>query len=153
MSILTDKLDRRINDHVLRNWMWNVHAPWLLSSRRHLATRVKEHGHSTSSSAVRDHLSSCPTCQSEYSSSSFRVIDTARNDFEVTIKEALHIKNSKPALNRQLFNSGHPLYLIFFRIITTCTERVCTQRVSTCTEHVINMYWNLICLRNSYILK
>ena len=34
----------------------------------------------------------------------------------------------------------HPLYLIFFRIITTCTERVCTQRVSTCTEHVINMY-------------
>ena len=69
---------------------------------------------STSSSAIRDHLSSCPTCQSEYSSSSFRVIDTARNDFEVTIKEALHIKNSKPALNRQLFNSGSSFVLNIF---------------------------------------
>ena len=40
-------------------------------------------------------------------------------------------------LNQHLTDSflivDHPLYLIFFRIITTCTERVCTQ---TC----INMY-------------
>ena len=45
---------------------------------------------------------------------SFRVIDTARNDFKVTIKEALHIKNSKPALNRQLFNSGSSFVLNIF---------------------------------------
>ena len=81
----------------------DVDKVYIGKTRRHLATRVKEHGHSSSSSAIRDHLFSCPTCQSEYSSSSFRVIDTARNDFEVTIKEALHINNSKPALNRQLF--------------------------------------------------
>ena len=36
------------------------------------------------------------------------------NDFEVTIKEALHIKNSKPALNRQLFNSGSSFVLNIF---------------------------------------
>ena len=92
----------------------DVDKVYIGKTRRHLATRVKEHGHSTSSSAIRDHLSSCPTCQSEYSSSSFRVIDTARNDFEVTIKEALHIKNSKPALNRQLFNSGSSFVLNIF---------------------------------------
>ena len=92
----------------------DVDKVYIGKTRRHLATRVKEHRHSTSSSAIRDHLSSCPTCQSEYSSSSFRVIDTARNDFEVTIKEALHIKNSKPALNRQLFNSGSSFVLNIF---------------------------------------
>ena len=92
----------------------DVDKVYIGKTRRHLATRVKEHGHSSSSSAIRDHLFSCPTCQSEYSSSSFRVIDTARNDFEVTIKEALHIKNSKPALNRQLFNSGSSFVLNIF---------------------------------------
>ena len=37
-------------------------------------------------------------------------------------------------------------------MFSTCWYTLGT-RVSTCTEHVINMYWNLICLRNSYILK
>ena len=36
----------------------DVDKVYIGKTRRHLATRVKEHGHSTSSSAIRDHLSS-----------------------------------------------------------------------------------------------
>ena len=31
---------------------------------------------------------------------------TGKNDFEVTIKEAFHIKFSKPIMNKQLFTQG-----------------------------------------------
>ena len=33
-------------------------------------------------------------------------MDSGKNDFEVTIKEALHIKFKKPTINRQLFSQG-----------------------------------------------
>ena len=68
---------------------------------RHLATRVKEYG--TSPSAVSYHLSSCETCKSNFSCNNFSIIDSGKNDYEITIKEALHINFKKPAINRQLF--------------------------------------------------
>ena len=57
---------------------------------RHLATRVREHG--TSPSAIKDHLLSCNLCSSNYSIDQFSVIASGKNDNEITIKEALHIK-------------------------------------------------------------
>ena len=71
---------------------------------RHLATRVKEHG--TSPSAVKDHLSVCSICKSKYSCNNFKAIDSANSDFEVSIKEALHIKRFQPSLNKQLCSQG-----------------------------------------------
>ena len=79
---------------------------------RHLATRVKEHG--TSASAIFDHLSSCKTCHSTFSCNRFSIIDTGRNNFETTIKEALHIKAHKPKLNRQLQTHGTSFLLNIF---------------------------------------
>ena len=64
----------------------------------HLATRVKEHG--TSSSAVSNHLSSCETCKLNFSCDSFSIIDSEKNDFEITVKEVLHIKVKKPTIDR-----------------------------------------------------
>ena len=58
---------------------------------RPLATRVREH--TTSPSAIKEHLSSCTTCKDNYSCNSFKVTDSANSDFEVSIKEALHIKH------------------------------------------------------------
>ena len=52
---------------------------------RHLATRVKEHG--TSPSAVYNHLSSCETCKSNFSCNNFSIIDSGKNDYEITVKE------------------------------------------------------------------
>ena len=79
---------------------------------RHLATRVKEH--ITSHSAVSNHLSSCETCKLNFSCDSFSIIDSGKNDFEITVKEALHIKFKKPTINRQLFTQGSSFVLNVF---------------------------------------
>ena len=68
----------------------DANSTYIGKTIRHLATRVKEHA--TSSSAIKEHLSSCTTCKNNYSCNSFKVIDSANSDFEVSIKEALHIK-------------------------------------------------------------
>ena len=81
---------------------------------QHLATRVKKHAHPKGLSAIRDHGSSRVSCQSNYSISLFRLIDTARNDLGNTIKESLHSKCSKRSVellyidqvNNQILGSG-----------------------------------------------
>ena len=60
---------------------------------RHLATRVREPG--TSSLAVLNNLSSCQTYRSHFSYNSFLMIDSDKCDYEITVKEALHIKFEK----------------------------------------------------------
>ena len=42
------------------------------------------------------------------------VIDSGKNDFEVTIKQAFHIKFSKPIMNKQLFTQGSSFVLNVF---------------------------------------
>ena len=79
---------------------------------RHLATRVREH--TTSPSAIKEHLSSCTTCKDNYLCNSFKVIDSANSDFEVSIKEALHIKHKNPNLNKQLSTQGMSFMLKIF---------------------------------------
>ena len=79
---------------------------------RHLATRVKEHG--TSPSAIKDHLQSCDTCSSNYSCENFRIVDSGHSDFEISIKEALHIKQKQPSLNKQLCTQGASFMLKIF---------------------------------------
>ena len=63
---------------------------------RHLATRVKEH------------------CKLNFSCDIFSIIDSGKNDFEITIKEALHIKFKKPTINRLLFCQGSSFVLNVF---------------------------------------
>ena len=80
---------------------------------RHLATRVKEH--SNRPSAVKDHLSSCIPCQRNYScTNNFSVIVSGRNDYEITVKEALLIKYYKPNMNKQLATNGTSYMLSIF---------------------------------------
>ena len=81
---------------------------------RHLATRVKEHCTSSSNSTVSNHLTSCETCKLNFSCDSFSIMDSGKNDFKVTIKEALHIKFKKPTINRQLFSQGSSFVLNVF---------------------------------------
>ena len=79
---------------------------------RHLATRVGEHG--TTRSAISDHLNSCSSCKSKFSINLFSILDTGKNDFEISIKEALHIKAKKPQLNKQLTTQGTSFILNIF---------------------------------------
>ena len=67
---------------------------------------MKEHV-TQSNSAIKQHIAQCPSCQTSCTQADvFSIIDTGKNDFETTIKEAIHIKCSKPVLNKQLFVNG-----------------------------------------------
>ena len=90
----------------------DANSTYIGKTIRHLATRVKEHA--TSSSAIKEHLSSCTTCKDNNSCNSFKVIDSANSDFEVSIKEALHIKHRNPNLNKQLSTQGMSFMLKIF---------------------------------------
>ena len=90
----------------------DANSTYIGKTIRLLATRVREHA--TSSSAIKEHLSSCTTCKDNYSCNSFKVIDSANSDFEVSIKEALHIKHRNPNLNKQLSTQGMSFMLKIF---------------------------------------
>ena len=79
---------------------------------RHLATRVKEH--TQSKSAIHDHISVCKQCKESISCDSFKILDSGRNDFEISVKEALHIRYKKPSLNKQLYTNGASFILNVF---------------------------------------
>ena len=90
----------------------NANSTYIGKTIRYLATRVREH--TTSPSAIKEHLSSCTTCNDNYSCNSFKVIDSANSDSEVSIKEALHIKHKNPNLNKQLSTQGMSFMLKIF---------------------------------------
>ena len=79
---------------------------------RHLATRVKEH--EKTQSAIKDHLARCQVCSTDHSCKNFSIITTGKNDFEITFKEALHIKNKQPNINKQLCSQSTSFLLKIF---------------------------------------
>jgi len=83
-------------------------------TKRHLVVRAVEHGKS-SNSAVGQHLASCFTCCNSRSDlDGFKIIDSARSNFECKIKEAILIKTAQPCMNTQLFASGSMFTLKIF---------------------------------------
>ena len=93
-------------------WPYDEYKVYIGKTQRHFATRVKAHPKGVS--AIHDHVFLCVSCQSNYSVSLFRVTDTTRNDFGTTMKESLHIKNSKPSINKQLLNTGSSFISMLF---------------------------------------
>ena len=78
-------------------------------TKRHLCTRIREHL-SSSSSAIFSHRLSCNcSCSAE----NFSIISSACNDFDLCIKEALHIKDKNPSLNCNLQNNGSIFLKVF----------------------------------------
>ena len=91
----------------------DIDCVYIGKTMRHLATRIKKHG--TSASAIQDHLKNCAQCHSNFSNKNFSILDRGKNDFEISIKEALHIKAKKPMLNKQLsFSQGSNFALKIF---------------------------------------
>ena len=91
----------------------DTNLTYIGKTSRHLATRVKEH--STKPSAIKDHLSTCRTCQQHYScAKNFSVMGSGKNDYEITVKEAILIKSHKPNMNKQLATNGTSFMLKIF---------------------------------------
>ena len=90
----------------------DANQAYIGKTMRHLVTRVGEHGHSPS--AIYEHLSICDVCTSNYSCDSFKILEHGKNNFDITVKEALHIKRTKPSLNTQLYANGSSFVLKIF---------------------------------------
>ena len=104
-------------------------------TKRHLATRVKEH--KKNPSAIKSHLETCDTCMSDFSIDSFKIIDRANSDYYCKIKESLHIKSEQPTLNTQLITSGASfvLNIFWFLYLTSCLYSI----RSMSTWHCVNL--------------
>ena len=70
---------------------------------RHLVTRVKEHK-SRAQSNIYSHLLECHNHSNFFGD--FKIISSARSDFELKIKESLYICKLKPELNIKATNSS-----------------------------------------------
>ena len=81
-------------------------------TKRHLATRVKEHKQGPST--IQNHLDECSTFRNNYSCDLFAILDSGSNDLYFTIKEAMHIKSCKPWLNKLFFTQGSSFFLNVF---------------------------------------
>ena len=68
---------------------------------RHFKTRIEEHIKKDNKSHIFKHLHSSETCLDSYNSLCFNIIDQVNSNFDLKIKEPLHINWRKPNLNAQ----------------------------------------------------
>ena len=67
----------------------------------HYQTRVYEHLKTDNNSHILKHLRHSTKCKSACNESCFKVIDRARTEYELRIKEAMHIQWIAPSINKQ----------------------------------------------------
>lgn len=78
-------------------------------TKRHLISRIKEHTSVTcNSSAVFNHIGSC-NCQVDLNN--FKILYHCTSDYDLSICEALHIRDLQPTLNTSLTGQGQSLFL------------------------------------------
>ena len=65
-------------------------------------TRKDEHVKKDSKSNVFKHLNENNDCLNSYNDNCFKILDNASSNYELKIKEALHINWGKPELNAQV---------------------------------------------------
>ena len=96
----------------------DANISYLGKTKRHLITRVAEHGDlkaGEKKTAVASHIVKCPTCkQNEICLDDFEVVKHCKTDFETKIHEALLIRKLRPKMNVQLYNSGASYLLKIF---------------------------------------
>ena len=76
---------------------------------RQLIRRIEEHCSDTAS-AIKNHLHVCSTCSID-TKSHFKILTRSNTAFELSIKEAILIKQNKPTLNTQQIR-GRQAYLL-----------------------------------------
>ena len=77
-------------------------ASYIGETTRQLMVRIEEHLSLGKGSVIYDHLKQHPKCKENCNKSSFKIIDQANTEFQLKIKEAIHIAWEKPTLNKQI---------------------------------------------------
>ena len=70
-------------------------------TKRHYNVRVHEHLSTDLNSHVHKHLQNSPQCRAQCDDKCFTIIDRANTEYELRIKEALHIQWLAPVINKQ----------------------------------------------------
>ena len=100
---LRSKIVYRFNCSVDQN------IAYIGKTKRHLITRVKEHTtFSATPSAVYNHIL---TCNCSKSIENFDILESLDNTYDLSIAEALYIRDLKPSLNATLTENGQSLFL------------------------------------------
>ena len=76
-------------------------ASYVGETTRRLGVRVNEHLSTDKKSAILKHLDNNSNCKNLYDDSCFQIIDSARTEFALKLKEAMHIEWKRPLLNKQ----------------------------------------------------
>ena len=71
---------------------------------RHYTTRIREHLFTDKKSHVYKHLHNNQLCQRSSNESNFSLIDAANTEYQLRIREAIHINWIKPVINKQKFS-------------------------------------------------
>ena len=70
-------------------------------THKHFNTRQNEHLETDKTSAIYKHLQKSNNCKLKNNPNSFSILDHAKTDYELALKEAIHIKWVNPTLNGQ----------------------------------------------------
>ena len=89
----------------------NSGISYIGKTSRHFFKRVKEHVAPERNSPILNHMLEC-SCT--HNLKNFNILRTARNDYDLSVFEALYIGRYRPSLNSKLANSGSSFYLKLF---------------------------------------
>ena len=98
------------------------HTCYVGETTRHFGTRAREHLLSDRHSRIYKHLQGSESCKNLCSFYCFSIVDSALTNFQLKIKEALHIEWEQPALNKQLKHVNLTLLLLLLFVFNTPTR-------------------------------
>ena len=95
---------------------------YLGKTKRHLGTRVSEHLNlkcRRGQTEVSKHIINCDECltavnEGKVDINHFQIMQKARSDYEVQIREAFLIRKHKPEINKQMYQSGASYFVKIF---------------------------------------
>ena len=107
--------------------------------------RIEEHMRKDKKSHIFKHLHSITTCFESYNYLSFKIIDKDNSNFDLKIKEALHISWRKPNLNPQqnhlaltpLLQLSFPWFFFLF-VMKKCTTEPADVHLNSVMEAIRN---------------
>ena len=80
----------------------NCKVCYVGETTRHFITRINEHLQKDAKSNIFKHLRESRVCNSVCNKDCFSVIDQATTEYQLKMKEAMHIKWIRPKLNKQV---------------------------------------------------
>ena len=86
-------------------------ANYVGRTKRHFSVRVNEHLGSDKNSHILKHINSNENCKMACNESSFKIIDKANTDYQLQLKEAMHIQWIGPSINKQFNHVNISLHL------------------------------------------